>query len=134
MATAGVLIGNHAVERAMSDKTSEYLIKFWSLIGGILNAVLFLLIGLEVVAIPADPRLLIASFAAIPLVLVARAISVLLPVTALRPWLTLGALAATTLIWGGFAAASRWHWRLACPKDRRAAQRRRRPTSSRCSR
>jgi CPA1 family monovalent cation:H+ antiporter len=106
MATAGVLIGNHAVERAMSDKTSEYLIKFSSLIGGILNAVLFLLIGLEVVAIPAGSRLLIASFAAIPLVLVARAISVLLPMTALRPWLTLGALASTTLIWGG---ASRRH-------------------------
>ena len=101
MATAGLLIGNRGVEEAMSDKTSEYLLKFWSLIDEILNAVLFLLIGLEVVAIPADPRLLIIGAAAIPLVLLARAISVFLPLTALLPWLKLGALAPTTLIWGG---------------------------------
>ncbi len=101
MATAGLLIGNRGVEEAMSDKTSEYLLKFWSLIDEILNAVLFLLIGLEVVAIPADPRLLIIGAAAIPLVLLARAISVFLPLTALLPWLKLGKLAPTTLIWGG---------------------------------
>jgi len=101
MATAGLLIGNRGVEEAMSDRTSEYLLKFWSLIDEILNAVLFLLIGLEVVAIPADPRLLIVGFAAIPLVLLARAVSVFLPLTALLPWLKLGALAPTTLIWGG---------------------------------
>ncbi len=101
MATAGLLIGNRGVEEAMSDKTSEYLLKFWSLIDEILNAVLFLLIGLEVVAIPADPRLLIIGAAAIPLVLLARAVSVFLPLTALLPWVKLGALAPTTLIWGG---------------------------------
>ncbi|QXQ08285.1 sodium:proton antiporter [Sphingosinicellaceae bacterium] len=101
MATAGLLIGNRGVEEAMSDKTSEYLLKFWSLIDEILNAVLFLLIGLEVVAIPSDPRLLIVGFAAIPLVLLARVVSVFLPLTALLPWLKLGALAPTTLIWGG---------------------------------
>ncbi len=101
MATAGLLIGNRGVEEAMSDRTSEYLLKFWSLIDEILNAVLFLLIGLEVVTIPADPRLLIVGVAAIPLVLLARAVSVFLPLTALLPWLKLGSLAPTTLIWGG---------------------------------
>jgi CPA1 family monovalent cation:H+ antiporter len=101
MATAGLLIGNHVVDKAMSDKTSEYLLKFWSIIDEILNAVLFLLIGLEVVAIPADPRLLLAGVAAIPLVMIARAVSVLVPLNALRPWLKLGPLAPTTLIWGG---------------------------------
>ncbi|WP_255602622.1 cation:proton antiporter [Glacieibacterium megasporae] len=101
MATAGLLIGNHVVDKAMSDKTSEYLLKFWSIIDEILNAVLFLLIGLEVVAIPADPRLLLAGVAAIPLVMIARAVSVLVPLNALRPWLNLGPLAPTTLIWGG---------------------------------
>lgn len=101
MATAGLLLGNRGVEEAMSDKTSEYLLGFWSLIDEILNAVLFLLIGLEVVAIPADPRLLIIGASAIPLVLLARAVSVFVPLTALLPWLKLGALAPTTLIWGG---------------------------------
>jgi CPA1 family monovalent cation:H+ antiporter len=95
------VIGNHAVENAMSDKTGKYLLRFWSLIDEILNAILFLLIGIEVVEIPADPRLLLAGVATIPLVLAARGVAVLLPLAALRPWLKLGALAPTTLIWGG---------------------------------
>jgi len=101
MATAGLLLGNHAVAHAMSDRTQDYLLKFWSVIDDLLNAVLFLLIGLEVVTIPADPRLIAVGLAAIPLALAARAISVLLPLTALRPFLTLGPLAPITLIWGG---------------------------------
>ena len=52
MAAAGLLIGNAGVAHAMSDTTRDYLIKFWSLIDEILNAVLFLLIGLVVVTIP----------------------------------------------------------------------------------
>jgi monovalent cation:H+ antiporter, CPA1 family len=101
MAVAGLLIGNHGVKHAMSEMTEDYLLKFWSLIDDILNAVLFLLIGLVVVTIPFDLRMVIAGVAAIPLVLAARAISVLLPLAALRPLMSLGRLAPPTLIWGG---------------------------------
>lgn len=101
MAVAGLLIGNAGVTYAMSDVTREYLLKFWSLIDDILNAVLFLLIGLEVVTIPADSRLLLLGLLAVPLALGARAISVLLPLALLRPLLDLGRLAPPTLIWGG---------------------------------
>ncbi len=101
MAAAGLLIGNHGVAYAMSDTTQDYLLKFWSLIDNILNAVLFLLIGLELVTIPTDLRLLALGAAAIPLVLAARAASVLAPLMAMRPFLSLGRLALTTLIWGG---------------------------------
>jgi monovalent cation:H+ antiporter, CPA1 family len=101
MAVAGLLIGNHGVAHAMSDTTRDYLLKFWSLIDDILNAVLFLLIGLEVVTIPGDIRLLVLGVLAIPLVLAARAVSVMLPLTAMRPLLDLGRLAPITLIWGG---------------------------------
>jgi CPA1 family monovalent cation:H+ antiporter len=101
MAVAGLLIGNHGVAHAMSDKTRDYLIKFWSLIDEILNAVLFLLIGLVVVTIPFDPRLVVIGLGAIPLVLVARAIAVMLPLAAMRPFLYLGPLAPPILIWGG---------------------------------
>jgi CPA1 family monovalent cation:H+ antiporter len=51
MAVAGLVIGNAGVAHAMSDVTQDYLLKFWALIDEILNAVLFLLIGLEVIAI-----------------------------------------------------------------------------------
>ena len=62
---------------------------------------LFLLIGLEVVTIPADGRLIVLGLAAIPLVLVARGLAVLGPLVAMRPFLSLGRLAPVTLIWGG---------------------------------
>lgn len=101
MAVAGLLIGNAGVAHAMSDVTRDYVIKFWALIDDILNAVLFLLIGLEVVTIPADPRLLIVGALAIPLVISARALSVLVPLRLMRPLLDLGTLAPITLIWGG---------------------------------
>lgn len=101
MAVAGLIIGNHGVAHAMSDVTRDYLLKFWALIDDILNAVLFLLIGLEVVTIPSDMRLILLGAAAIPLVLLARAVSVLVPLAALRPFLSLGNLAPVTLIWGG---------------------------------
>ncbi|PXA97625.1 sodium:proton antiporter [Nostoc sp. 3335mG] len=101
MAVAGLLIGNKGVADAMSDITRDYLLKFWSLIDEILNAVLFLIIGLEVVAIPWDSRLVTLGVAAVPLVLLARIIAVAAPLSLLRPILSLGRLAPVTLIWGG---------------------------------
>ncbi len=101
MAVAGLLIGNHGVAHAMSDTTRDYLLKFWSLIDAILNAVLFLLIGLEILTLPADLRLLLLGLLAIPLVMSARTVSVLAPLALLRPVLDLGRLAPITLIWGG---------------------------------
>lgn len=101
MAVAGLLIGNAGVQLAMSDTTRDYLLKFWALIDELLNAVLFLLIGLEVIAIVPDPRLLLAGALAIPLVLAARALSVGVPLAALRFKLRMGRLALPTLVWGG---------------------------------
>ena len=101
MAVAGLLIGNAGVACAMSDVTRDYVHKFWALVDDILNAVLFLLIGLEVVTISADPRLLLLGLLAIPIALAARALSVLLPLRVMRSRLDLGPLAGPTLVWGG---------------------------------
>ncbi len=101
MAVAGLFIGNAGVARAMSDVTRDYLIKFWELIDEILNAVLFPLIGLEVVLITGQPGLLLFGLAAIPLALFARWLSVRIPLTLLRSRIDLGALAVPTLVWGG---------------------------------
>ena len=46
---AGLLIGNHGSKFAMSENTSEHVQKFWDLVDEILNAILFLLIGLEII-------------------------------------------------------------------------------------
>jgi CPA1 family monovalent cation:H+ antiporter len=101
MAVAGLVIGNAAVAHAMSDQTRDYLIKFWALIDEILNAVLFLLIGLEVIAIEPDPMLLVLGLVAIPLAIGARVVSVGVPLALLKPFLSLGGLALPTLVWGG---------------------------------
>ncbi|MDD1449847.1 sodium:proton antiporter [Sphingomonas sp. H160509] len=101
MAVAGLIIGNAGVAHAMSDRTRDYLHKFWDLIDDILNTVLFLLIGLEVVTIPGDLRLLVLGVAAIPLALAARSLSVILPLRAIRPKHRYGLVAPVTLIWGG---------------------------------
>ena len=101
MAVAGLLIGNEGVRTAMSEATRTYLLGFWSLIDDILNAVLFVLIGLEVVAVPWDFRLVLLGVLAIPLVLAARIVSVGGPLAVMRPFLSLGPLALPTLIWGG---------------------------------
>lgn len=101
MAVAGLFIGNAGMARAMSDTTADYLVKFWELIDEILNAVLFLLIGLEVILISGQPRLILFGLSVIPLGLLARWISVSLPLRLLRSGIDLGSLATPTLVWGG---------------------------------
>jgi CPA1 family monovalent cation:H+ antiporter len=101
MAVAGLLIGNKGVALAMSDTTRDYLLKFWALIDEILNAALFLLIGLEGVVLTTHYGLFISGALAIPLILVTRFASVglllvfwrrLLPYRVALPVLTWGAL------------------------------------------
>ncbi len=101
MAVAGLVIGNVGVTHAMSETTRDHLLKFWALIDEILNATLFLLIGLEVVAIAPNLALLVMGVAAIPMVMLARVIAVGAPLLVLRPALDLGHLALPTLVWGG---------------------------------
>ncbi|MEP6836167.1 MAG: sodium:proton antiporter [Gemmatimonas sp.] len=101
MAVAGLIIGNHGVAHAMSDVTRDYLIKFWALIDEILNAVLFLLIGLEVIAIAPGVRVVVLGSLCVALVVLARYISVVLPLTAMRSVISLGRLGTPTLVWGG---------------------------------
>ena len=73
---AGLLIGNHGRRFAMSAKTTEHLDTFWELVDEILNAALFVLIGLEVLLITFDPAFGWAGALAIPVVLLARLASV----------------------------------------------------------
>lgn len=101
MAVAGLLIGNAGVSHAMSDITQDYLVKFWELIDAILNAVLFLLIGLEVIVLFNEQAALLLGVIAIPIVLIARAISVWIPLQTIKRRISFGPMAMPTLVWGG---------------------------------
>jgi CPA1 family monovalent cation:H+ antiporter len=72
MVVAGLIIGNHGRSHAMSDETRRYVDKFWELIDEILNALLFALIGLELVLLPLSWLHVAAAFALGSAVLVAR--------------------------------------------------------------
>lgn len=98
---AGLLIGNHGRTMAMSEKTREHLDNFWELVDEILNAVLFVLIGLELLALSFRGEYLIAALLLIPLVLLSRFISVGIPVSLLRNFRPFTPHAVKVLTWGG---------------------------------
>jgi len=98
---AGLLIGNHGRAFAMSDKTREHLDDFWELIDEILNAVLFVLIGLEVLVLSLTTQFMVAGAVSIPLVLLARWVSVLIPVVLMHPWREFTPGTISIMTWGG---------------------------------
>ena len=97
----GLLIGNHGAEHAMSEKVQEYLFSFWEVIDELLNSVLFLLIGLEVLVLAVEPAHAWIVLASIPIVLAARLISVALPITLLSIRQTFSSGSIPILTWGG---------------------------------
>ncbi len=98
---AGLVIGSHARHSAMSETTRQYLDTFWELVDELLNAVLFVLIGLEILALTFEGRYLAAGLIGIPIVLAARFISVAVPLHLFRLWRTFSPYAAIILTWGG---------------------------------
>ncbi|MHB8206492.1 cation:proton antiporter [Mucilaginibacter sp.] len=98
---AGIIIGTKGKHDAFSEVTRDYLLKFWDMLDEIFNAVLFLLMGLEMLAIKIDPVVMIIGFIMIFLVLLARYLCVLLPVSILRIWIKFEKNAVAMLTWGG---------------------------------
>ena len=101
MVVAGLFIGNSGVKYAMSEKTRDYVLTFWTLIDEILNSVLFLLIGLEVLVVAESIENLWFALLAIPVTLFARTFSVTIPIAILSRWETFTKGAVPIFIWGG---------------------------------
>jgi CPA1 family monovalent cation:H+ antiporter len=98
---AGLLIGNQGRDGAMSAKTVAHLDDFWELVDEALNAVLFVLIGLEVLVLTLDAKYIIAGVLAIPLVLGARILSAGLPIGIMRRFRSFSPGVVAILTWGG---------------------------------
>ncbi len=98
---AGLLIGNRGVATAMSEVTRKHLFQFWEVIDELLNSVLFLLIGFEILVIGIAPSLAVPAAAAIPLVLAARLFAVSIPLSVLRLRHTFTRGSVPILTWGG---------------------------------
>jgi CPA1 family monovalent cation:H+ antiporter len=98
---AGILIGNRGPQDAMSEQTQQYVFSFWSLVDEILNSVLFLLIGLEVLVLRFEPAFAGLAAASIPVVLLARLLAVAVPVGALQSRQDFAPGTIPVLTWGG---------------------------------
>lgn len=100
MAVAGLIIGNVVAPRVMSEASRDHLLKFWDLVDQLLNAGLFLLIGLQGIGLLGGTGLILVGLLAIPLTLVARAVSIM---PALAIWRRLLPFRRTfpLLTWGG---------------------------------
>ena len=98
---AGLFIGNQGRAFAMSETTREHLDTFWELIDEILNAVLFVLIGLEFLAVRPETAYLLTALSAIVIVLIARYLSVVGLVGMMKVKRQFSKGVVEILTWGG---------------------------------
>lgn len=102
MVAAGLLIGTDRVRtRSMSEMTELYLDKFWELVDVLLNAVLFVMIGMEILVLTFESSYITAGFIAIPLLLIARYLSLILPVKLYSKKLDFVPKTGLIVTWGG---------------------------------
>jgi CPA1 family monovalent cation:H+ antiporter len=98
---AGLLIGDIGAKHGMSEETRDYVDAFWKLVDEILNAVLFLMIGVEVFAVAFSMDAVVAGLMSIALALVARLTAVAVPVLILRPFREFSRGVIPIMTWGG---------------------------------
>jgi len=100
MVVAGLIVGNHGRSLAMSDNTRRHLDMFWELIDEILNATLFVLIGMEVLLVVFSVNELTGTVLAIAVTLLARVLTVGLPAQVLGRAFKLPRGSWKVLTWG----------------------------------
>lgn len=103
--TAGLLVNGRAKRFAMNEDSRAHVERFWELADDIMNVMLFLLLGLELLVLPLDRRYVIAGVVAIPLVLASRWLSVVIPVGVLNVFQKSVPGTVSVLTWGGLRGA-----------------------------
>ncbi len=101
MVIAGLIIGNFGKSADMSEQTRDYLGKFWELIDEIMNAILFLFIGFELLLLPNISEQLVLGVVAIFIVLFSRMLSILIPVKSILRTNTYSRGSLIVMVWGG---------------------------------
>jgi Na+:H+ antiporter len=102
MVTAGLIVGNDTMrEASMSRITELYVDKFWELVDVLLNTILFVLIGMEILILTFDKNYILAGVAAIPLLLLARYLSLMLPIKIFAKKLEFVPNTNLIMTWGG---------------------------------
>lgn len=117
MVAAGLFMGNFNVKFKMKSITQDYLIKFWELIDEILNAVLFLFIGFELLMIKDLRHFMIPGLVAIVVVLLARFISIWGPTKFMSFKTRFSPQTVKVLVWGGIRGGVSIALALSIPKN-----------------
>src|SRR5690606_31968907 len=98
---AGLIIGNYGKKVAMSETTRDYLSKFWELIDEIMNAILFLFIGFELLMLPDLQKQILLGVVAIFICLLARTFAIYIPASTILRKNTFSKGSLITMVWGG---------------------------------
>lgn len=102
MVTAGLLVGTDTVRKnSMSKITEQYVDKFWELIDVLLNTILFVMIGMEILVLTFNATYILAGFICIPALLLARYASLLLPIKLYAKKLDFVPKTNLIMTWGG---------------------------------
>ncbi|SDE81471.1 cation:proton antiporter [Cellulophaga baltica] len=102
MVTAGLVVGNDTLrDSSMSEITETYVDKFWELIDILLNTLLFVLIGMEMLVLTFNINYILAGLLAIPIILVCRYISLVLPIRIFEKKLNFVPNTNLIMTWGG---------------------------------
>lgn len=117
MVVAGLITGNKSMDTGVSEVTRDYLNKFWEMIDEVMNAILFLLIGFEMLIIPYNLTLLWLGCITIFIVLLSRLLSVSLPIWVMSNKKTFENNAISILTWGGFRGGISVALALSLPKN-----------------
>lgn len=101
MVTVGIFIASRKKEIVLSDSAREHIESFWSLIDDLLNAILFLLIGFEILVIQFSWLHLLAALSIIPALLLSRYLAIAFPMTLLKLWRKYPPYSIRIMTWGG---------------------------------
>lgn len=101
MVVAGLIVGNKLIAIKDASDSSNQVSEFWEMLDEILNAVLFVLIGLEIIALPNNTEYILAGLILIPAVLLSRLISVAIPIGLMKQDDISKGKTIAMLTWGG---------------------------------
>ncbi|NRD22036.1 sodium:proton antiporter [Winogradskyella litoriviva] len=102
MVTAGLIVGNDTVRNtAMSETTETYVDKFWELVDVLLNTILFVMIGMEMLILTLEGKYIYAGLLAIPIILLCRYISLFIPIKFFEKRLDFVPKTNLIMTWGG---------------------------------
>ena len=102
MVTAGLMVGNDTLrDSSMSEITETYVDKFWELIDILLNTILFVLIGMEILVLAFEFNYVLAGLFSVPIILICRYLSLLLPINFFKEKLDFVPRTNLIMTWGG---------------------------------